>query len=130
MKIASHIAAGILCLIFSGLGLMMLLGKMPTPSETPPPLVAKFMEVFATSGYLIFVKVFEILGGILVVIPKTRNLGLLILGPIIVNILAFHTLVAKSFGSDPVGLTILALVIVLPLFLLWTERQRWLGLLR
>ena len=42
------------------------------------------------SGMLAFVKVLEILGGVLMAIPATRNLGLVILEPIIVNIFAFH----------------------------------------
>lgn len=131
MKIAANIAAGLLTLIFSGLGLMMLLGMMPTP-EPPPPdsLVGKFMGAFGPSGYLTFVKVLEVLGGILVAIPKTRNLGLLVLGPIIVNIFAFHILVAKGFETDPVSLTIMTLIVVLPIFLLWTERHRWAALVR
>jgi hypothetical protein len=37
-----------------------------------------------------------IAGGLLVAIPKSRNLGLLILGPIIVNILAFHIFIMKG----------------------------------
>jgi len=131
MKIAANLAGGVLALIFSGLGLMMLLGMMPAP-EAPPPdsLVGKFMGAFAPSGYLTFVKVLEILGGILVAIPITRNLGLLVLGPIIVNIFAFHILIAKGIGTDPMSIAIMTLIVVLPLFLLWTERRRWLGLVR
>ncbi len=41
-------------------------------------------------GFLAFVKVLEILVGLLVVFHQTRNLGLLILGSIIVNIAAFN----------------------------------------
>jgi putative oxidoreductase len=131
MKIAANIAGGLLALIFAGLSLMMLLGLMPTP-EPPPPdsLVGKFMGAFGPSGYLTFVKVLEIVGGVLVAIPKTRNFGLLVLGPIIVNIFAFHILVAKGFGTDPVSILIMILIVVLPLFLLWVERKRWAGLLR
>lgn len=131
MKIAANIAGGLLALIFAGLSLMMLLNLMPMP-EPPPPdsLVGKFMGAFGPSGYLTFVKVMEVVGGVLVAIPKTRNIGLLVLGPIIVNIFAFHFLIAKGFETDPVSLTIMTLITILPLFLLWVERRRWLGLLR
>ena len=37
-----------------------------------------FLGAMYMTGYLAFVKVLEILGGILVAIPKTRNLGLLV----------------------------------------------------
>jgi hypothetical protein len=73
------------------------------------------------------VKVLEILGGVLVAIPKTRNIGLLVLGPIIVNIIAFHVFLTGGAGlADPVVILITAL----PLFLLWTARKSFAGLLR
>ena len=62
--------------------------EMPPPPEGSP--AALFFGAFYPTGYLDFVKVCELLGGILVAIAKTRRLGLLILGPIIVNILAFN----------------------------------------
>ena len=46
-----------------------------------------------------FVKVCEILGTVLVAIPATRNWGLLLLGPIIANILAFNIFVAGEMPS-------------------------------
>ena len=70
-------------------------------------------------------KVLEILGGVLVAVPKTRNLGLLILGPIIVNILCFHIFLMKGATLvDPANIAI----VVLALFLLWTERKAFAGL--
>ena len=69
-------------------------------------------------------KIFELIGGILVAIPKTRNLGLLVLGPIILNILAFHVLVAKGEGLVGIPLFVAAVA----LFLLWTERKAFAAL--
>jgi len=67
----------------------------------------------------------EILGGVLVAIPKTRNLGLLVLGPIIVNILCFHIFLTKGATLiDPMNI----LVSVLALFLLWSGRKAFCGL--
>ncbi len=121
MRIASHIAAALLGLMFIAASAMVLFHLGPTPPAPPegsPP--AHFMAAFAPTGYLTFVKVFELLGGLLVIIPRTRNLGLLILGPIIINILAFHTFVAGGAGlADPMLLGIC----VLALFLLWSERK-------
>ena len=82
--------------------------------------------LFIAFGYLAFVKCLEILGGVLVAIPKTRNFGLLVLGPIIINILAFHVFLTKGAGfADPV----VSLIAILPLFLLWTSRKAFAGLL-
>ena len=82
------------------------------------------MGVFVASGWLIVVKVCELIGGILVAIPKTRNFGLLFLGPIVINILSFHILVEKSGLLGPP-----LVVAVLAAFLLWAERKSFLGLM-
>ena len=122
MKIASHIIAGLLALIFIAGGLFFFLGKMP---EQPSmgPAADHFMAAFGPTGYMSFVKVCEILGGILLVVPKTRNLGLLILGPIIINILCFHGFVMRGGFSPVHGFIALA-----ALFLLWWERKAFAGL--
>ena len=125
MKIASHIAGILLGLGFILFGSMFFLGKMPPPPPvgTPP---GDFFAAVGPTGYMSFVKVLEILGGVLVAIPLTRNLGLLVLGPIIVNILCFHVFLAKcAYIADPVLITIC----VLAAFLLWAERKVWSGLL-
>ncbi len=128
MKIAAHIAATLLGLLFIAFGLMVLLKLGPTPPPPPegtPP--AHFMAALAPTGYLTFVKICEVLGGLLVVLPRTRNFGLLVLGPIIINILAFHVFLAG--GAEMLNPVVIAIV-VLPLFLLWSERQKFTGLLR
>jgi hypothetical protein len=85
-----------------------------------------FMGAFGPTGYLTFVKVFELVGGILVVIPRLRNLGLLILGPIIVNILAYHLFIMKGEGLfDPM----LIVIVLLALYLLWVGRKAFAGLI-
>lgn len=123
MKIAVNIVGGLLGFIFIALSLLVLLGLAPTPKDLPP-MVSQFMGVFAPSGWLIVVKVCELIGGILVAIPKTRNFGLLVLGPIVINILCFHILVEKSGLMGP------PLVVALfAAFLLWAERKSFLGLL-
>lgn len=95
----------------------------PSPADAPHKL---FMGALFPTGYLAFVKVLEIIGGLLVAIPKTRNVGLLILGPIIVNIIAFHAFLLKGVGLfSPMMIGIAALA----LFLLWSERRAFSGLL-
>jgi uncharacterized membrane protein YphA (DoxX/SURF4 family) len=121
MKIAIHIAAALLGLMFLSASVMVLFKLGPTPPAPPegtPP--AQFMAAFVPTGYLTFVKVLELLGGLLVIIPRTRNLGLLVLGPIIVNILAFHIFVTGGVG---LGSPMLLGICVLALFLLWSERK-------
>ena len=91
MKKYLPIIAGIvLGLLFIMASAMFLLKLVPQPTFPEGSPIAHYMAAFGPTGLMHFVKVFELVGGILVAIPRTRNLGLLVLGPIIVNILAFH----------------------------------------
>lgn len=114
------------------LGLLFLLASVPyllnVKMEGGPstPDAVQFMTVFAATGYMTFVKVLELIGGVLVAIPRTRNLGLLILGPIIVNIVAFTVFASKGAGLFHPMMIILGL---LSAYLLWVERKAWKALL-
>ncbi len=126
MKIATTIAGVLLGLLFLLASVTYFLNMVP--KMDPPPAgsyPALFMGAFAPSGYLSFVKTFELIGGLLVMIPLTRNLGLLVLGPIILNIIAFHAFITKGqdlFSPMLIGICALAL------FLLWSERKAFAGL--
>jgi uncharacterized membrane protein YphA (DoxX/SURF4 family) len=128
MRHLPTIAGGLLGLMFIAFSLMYFFDVVPP--QTPPPegsLPALFMGAFAPSGYLAFVKAFELIGGILVAIPLTRNIGLLILGPIILNILAFHAFITKGEGlANP----IIIVIVLLALYLLWAGRKAFAGLLQ
>ncbi len=119
------IAGGLLGLAFIFFSLNFFCGfiKMPPPAEGSP--AAAFMGAMYGSGYLAFVKVLELIGGVLVAIPKTRNIGLLILGPIVVNILAFHVFVSKGGLFEPPVI----LITVLSALLLWSGRKSFTKLL-
>ena len=126
MKYLPCIAGAILGLLFIMSAVVVLFGmvNMPPPPEGTP--AALFMGAFGPTGYMTFVKVLELLGGILVAIPKTRNYGLLILGPILVNILAFHVFIMKGATLfDPM----LIVICLLALYLLWVGRKAFAGLL-
>jgi len=126
MKHLPTVAGALLGLMFVAFSLMFLTGQVPEqepPPEGSPP--ALFMGAVGPTGYMTFVKVLELAGGLLVLLPKTRNLGLLVLGPIIVNILAFHVFITN--GKDLFN-PILMVICVLALFLVWTERRAFGGL--
>ncbi len=125
MKIATNIAGSLLGLLFIAFSLMVLLHMAPNPPLPPDSPADHFMKAFVPTGWLTFVKICELVGGILVAIPKTRNFGLLVLGPIIINILCFHVLVMDWNGLNAVH----ALIVTAALFLLWAERKAFAGLL-
>ena len=126
MKYAPAIAGallGLLFIAFSSMYLFNLVAMPPPPAGTP---AAMFMGALVPTGYFGFVKCLELLGGILVAIPRTRNVGLLVLGPIIVNILAFNGFLLKGEGllQPPV-----ILVSGLAAYLLWCGRKAFTALL-
>ena len=125
MKIASNIAGGLLGFIFVAISLMVLLGLAPMPKLPEGSPAALFMGAFVPTGYLTFVKICELVGGCLVAVPRTRNFGLLVLGPIVLNIMAYHILIMKGEGLFGPPLV----VAVLALFLLWSGRKAFAGLL-
>lgn len=127
MKYLPDILGGLLGLAFIAFSLMFLLGMapdQPAPPEGSP--VALFMGAFAPTGYLHFVKVLELVGGILVALPLTRNLGLLVLGPVIVNILAFHIFIT---GGEGLLSPVLLIICLIAAYLLWDARGKFLDLL-
>src|SRR3954464_2196275 len=97
MKYAPVIAGALLGLLFvmAAAAFFFHWGPQELPKE---PAALAFMTAFGPTGYFMFVKILELVGGILVAIPRTRNLGLLVLGPIIVNIVAFTAFVMKGEG--------------------------------
>jgi uncharacterized membrane protein YphA (DoxX/SURF4 family) len=129
MKHIPTIASVLLGLAFITFGANFFLNFIPMPAD-PSPADAPhklFMGALFPTGYLAFVKVLEILGGVLVAIPKTRNLGLLVLGPIIVNILAFHVFLTKGAGLTEAPIIA---IVLLSAFVLFSERKAWLGLVK
>lgn len=128
MKYLPNIAGALLGLLFILASTMVLFhwgpSPPPPPAGSPPGL---FMAALAPTGYFTFIKIIELIGGILVAIPKVRDIGLLFLGPVIVNIVAFQVFLLKGAGlADPmfIGICLLAL------YLLWADRKAFAGLIR
>ncbi|WAC18223.1 hypothetical protein OVA24_13345 [Luteolibacter sp. SL250] len=121
MKPAANVAAFLLFGIFqfAAWNHFFRFQEMPAPPEGSAP--ALFMGAMVPTGYFTFVKVLEILGSLLTLVPATRSLGLLIVGPIVVNILCFHGFLLGGAGLFPLPLV----VSLCSAFLLWTERGRF-----
>ena len=123
MKIATTVARSLLGLIFVVFGSNMFLNFIPMP---PPPAgpARDFMTALFASHYLYVVGALQVAGGLLLFTGRWTPLGLTLLGPVIVNILCFHGLMA------PAGLPLAILVSLLALFLLWRYREHFAGLVR
>lgn len=114
-------AAGVvLGLLFVFVGLNFFLGLVPM-GRSGAEHQAAFVGAMATTGYLAFVKTLQIVGGVLVAVPKTRNVGLLVLTPIVLNIAAVHVFLGDGSGlAQPLTMAAIALTI----FLLWSARAK------
>jgi len=127
------------CIASVLLGLCFLMASIPVllnlDIAKPPPMpegspIAHFMAAFGPTGYFKFVKIFEFVGGIVVMIPRLRNIGLLLLGPVIVNILAFHVLIGDPKELlDLKQMWILYVIVLCALYLLGKARAKFAGLL-
>ena len=122
MKIAIIIARILLGAVFLVFGLNGFLNFLEAPQMTGD--AGTFVTILHTSGYLVVIKVLEILGGAILLSGKCTPLGLLLLGPVIVNILLFHIFLA------PEGLPMAIVLVLLEAFLIWANRLRIAPLLK
>ena len=127
MKYIPTIAGVLLGLLFAMASVVYLLKLGPQPNFKEGSPEAMFLGTFGPTGWFTLVKVCELIGAILVAVPRTRNFGLLILGPIIVNILAFHIFIKHGEGLlNPM----LDMTVLLALYLLWVERKAFAKLVK
>ena len=110
MNIVKQIPAYLLgaLFVFGGVAFLFKLASEPPPMTGDPET---FMKLFGNTGYMTTIKVCELLFGILVLIPKTRALGLLLLAPIVANILLFELHIAKQPGIGVALVVVLVLAI-------------------
>jgi putative oxidoreductase len=123
MKTTILIARILLGTIFVVFGLNYWLKFIPVPPPPEGPAGA-FIGAMFTSGYLAVVAALQVIGGALMFSRRCAPIGLLILGPIVVNICLFHLLLDHIFNP------IAALVTALSLFLLWGYRAQFLALVQ
>jgi len=114
MKIVVLICRILLGLMFVVFGANILHAFLP-PQPMPPAdsLAGHFFAAFGGSGWIKVVGLFQLLGGVLILIGGTAPLGLSFLAPVLVNILCFHLLLIGGVGIAPgVVATILWLVVL------------------
>ena len=120
MKIASLIARLLLGLIFLVFGLNGFLQFIHMPP--PTGIAAQFFGAIFASHYYIVIFAVQVLGGLLLLVNRFVPLALVILGPVIVNIFFFHTLMA------PAGIPLAVLVVILWVIVAVRNKQHFAGL--
>lgn len=88
-KYVKNIAIGILAFQFIVFGLNKFIGFVNPPPPTDPKALT-FLGVMFGSYLAKFVGFFEIVSSVLLIIKRTRFLGLLLLLPVMANIIVFH----------------------------------------
>ena len=120
MKIASLIARILLGLIFLVFGLNGFLHFIPMPP--PTGLAGQFFGAIFASHYWVVIFGVQTLGGLLLLANRFVPLGLVLLGPVIVNIFFVHALMA------PAGLPLAIVVVLLWALLAVRNKQHLAGI--
>src|SRR5262245_36337906 len=117
-KWAPHAARVVLGLIFFVFGLNYFLSFLPAQPPMPERALA-FLGGLASSGYLFpIVKTVEVTAGLALLTNRFVPLALTLLAPIIVNIAAFHFVLAPSYGMP-------TMIVALALYLAWHHRAAY-----
>ena len=103
-----------LAFIFFGVHFWAQFGFVPKPVHSPE--AGAMIGAMSASGYPTFVKVLEVVGGVLLILPRTRVWGLIIIGAILVNILAICIFLDHQTPGLVIGLSVLALIVA------WSKR--------
>ncbi|HYK76809.1 MAG TPA: DoxX family membrane protein [Daejeonella sp.] len=104
-------------------GLNKFLNYMPVPEDLPEALVKDNIALLEISWLIPLIGFAEVLGGLLILFPKTRALGAMIVFPVMVGVLLTHIFVAPS--GLPIALVIWAIL----LWIIFDNRQKYLALI-
>ena len=97
---------------------------MPMPKDMPDKMVKAGMA-FAEIGWLMpLVGTFEVIGGILLIVPRTRALGAIVLVPILTGILL------ANISMAPSGLPIVFALIAVLAWVIIDNRAKYLALVQ
>ena len=118
----------VLCLLaglmFINAGLNKFFQYMPTPKDMPEKMV-KAVMAFVQIGWLMpLVGIFEVIGGLLLIIPRTRALGAIVLVPVLTGILL------ANINMSPSGLPIVFALIAILAWVIIENRAKYLPMVK
>ncbi len=121
IRITSLILRVLLGLVFVVFGLNGFLHFLPMPPMEGE--AASFMGALAATGYMFpLIKGTEVVAGALILSGRALPLGLVLLAPVLVNILAFHLVLTPGDAAMSVVL------VAMGLGLAWIHRSAFRGL--
>jgi len=126
MKSVDLIVRCLLALPFVLYGASKFYAFMPTPPITRE--AALFLGALISTGYMWkLVGLVEILGALFLVFQRTSNLGLLLLGPVILHIVCYLLWLQSGIGPAPVAMSLFLMTTFA--FLVFRRRGAWLEVL-
>lgn len=120
MNFLTHIPAAILAFLFLFGGINYFFPLVSVVAVTGNQFT--FFSLLTSTGYMAVVKIVEIIGGVLIIMPTKRALAAIILAPISVNILLFEICIV---GTPGIGVALIALVAII----IFQEKQKFMALL-
>lgn len=120
MKVLKHVPAAILAFLFLFGGVNYFFPMIPVVKITGNQFT--FFNLLTSTGYMAVVKIVEIVGGILMIMPTKRALAVIILAPVSVNILLFEVCIV---GTPGIGIVLIALIATV----IYQEKQKFMTLL-
>lgn len=121
MRIVILIARLLLGLVFVVFGLNGFLGFL-NMGPMPTGLAGQFIGALALSHYFWAIAGLQIVGGALLLVNRYVPLGLVLLGPVIVNIILYHVFLNRE------GLSIAIVVAILWFIVFYGRRQNFAGI--
>ena len=111
-------------LFFINAGLNKFFNYMPMPDDMPENLVKAMTAMMAITWLMPLVAVAEILGGLLIIFPKTRALGALIVFPVMIGIILTNTV------TDASGLPIATAFALVLFWIMFDNREKYQHLIK
>ena len=97
---------------------------MPPPADLPEALIKDNAALAEIVWLMPLIAIAEIIGGALIVYPKTRALGALVVFPVMAGVLLTHIFVYPS--GLPIALVIWAILG----WIIYDQKEKYLGLLK
>ena len=117
------VATVLFALMFINGGLNKFFNYIPVPPDMPAELVKVNTALMQIGWLMPLIAVVELIGGVLLLIPKYRALGAIIIFPIMIGILLIHATVAVS------GLPLAIILAGILVWILWENRTKYLNLI-
>lgn len=97
---------------------------MPEPEDLNPELIRDFEALSEISWLIPLIALAELIGGVLLIFPRTRALGALIVLPVMVGVLLTHIFV------DPSQLIVAVVIWIILIWILYDNRKKYLPMIK